>query len=209
LVEYPFEKSVFINCPFDKDYEPILQAILFCHVYIGLKPRLATENNDSLTVRLDRIRVLIENTKYSIHDSSRCQATEKGEAYRLNMPFELGIDYGCRLYFGHGRESKKILVLEGERYRSRAAISDLSGCDIQAHAGNFETAVRKVRNWLVGEAGATTEGASRILRAYVDFQGWYYEQQLEAGFSDEDIQDYPTKELLNAMQDWVAKEKPD
>ena len=40
------------------------------------------------------------------------------------------------------------------------------------------------------------------------FQEWYYERQLAAGFSEEDIQDYPTKELLSAMQDWVAEGKP-
>lgn len=124
------------------------------------------------------------------------------------MPFELGIDYGCRQYFGNGRENKKILILEEKKYRYQAAISDLSGCDIEAHAGDFQKAVRKVRNWLVSEAGVAAEGASRILGAYADFQEWYYERQLAAGFSEEDIQDYPTKELLDAMNSWIAEGKP-
>jgi hypothetical protein len=208
LVDYPFEKSVFINCPFDKDYEPILQAILFCLVYIGLKPRLATENNDSLSARLDKIKVLIESSKYSIHDLSRCQATKEGEYYRLNMPFELGIDYGCRQYFGNGRECKKILVLEETKRSSHVAISDLSGCDFESHEGSFEKAVRKVRNWLYKKPGVDAAGPKRILDAYADFQEWYYERQLAVGFSEEDIQDYPTEELLDAMQDWVAEGKP-
>lgn len=124
------------------------------------------------------------------------------------MPFELGIDYGCRQYFGKGREDKRVLILEEKLYRYQAAISDLAGCDISAHAGNFQKAVRKVRNWLVSEAGIDAEGASKILGAYTDFQEWYYESQLAAGFSDEDIQDYPTKELLDAMKKWVAAGKP-
>jgi hypothetical protein len=124
------------------------------------------------------------------------------------MPFELGIDYGCRQYFGSGRDQKRILILEEEPYRYQAALSDLSGCDIQFHAGDYQKAVRKVRNWLVNEAGAPPEGASRILGKYVDFQEWNYERQLDAGFSDEDIQDYPTKELLEAMMEWVAAGKP-
>lgn len=199
---------VFINCPLDEDYEPILQAILFCVVYLGFQPRLSTESGDSGQIRLDKIRRLIEGSKYSIHDLSRCQARAKGEYFRLNMPFELGIDYGCKQYFGSGREDKKILILEQKKYRYQAAISDLSGCDIEAHSGNFQNAVRKVRNWFVSEAGITADGATRIIGVYTDFQEWYYEQQLEAGFSDEDIQDYPTRELLDAMKRWVAEGKP-
>ena len=203
-----FENSVFINCPFDKDYEPILQSILFCVIYLGFEPRLASESNDSGAVRLEKIRGLIESSKYSIRDLSRCQAKKKGEHYRLNMPFELGIDFGCRQYFGTGRDSKKLLILEEKLFRYQAAISDLAGCDIKMHAGDFQKAVRQVRNWLVSEAGVTADGATRIVGAYADFQEWYYEKQLAAGFSDEDIQDYPTSELLTEMKAWVAAGKP-
>jgi hypothetical protein len=139
---------------------------------------------------------------------SRCQATEKDESFRLNMPFELGIDYGCRQYFGNGREKKKFLILEEKMYRYQAAISDLSGCDIEAHAGSYQNAVRKVRNWLATEANVAADGPKRILGAYVDFLGWYYDRQRAAGFSDEDIRDYPTKELLDAMRTWIAVGKP-
>jgi hypothetical protein len=124
------------------------------------------------------------------------------------MPFELGIDYGCRQYFGHGRDAKRILILEEQRYRYQAALSDLSGCDIQAHGGDFQMAVRKVRNWFVSEARITAAGSAKILRAYADFQEWYWERQLAAGFSEEDILDYPTSELLDAMKEWVSQGQP-
>lgn len=208
MAEDAFEKSVFINCPFDKDYEPILQAILFCVIFLGFEPRIATENSDSGSIRLEKIRDLIENSKFSIHDLSRCQAKKKGEHFRLNMPFELGIDYGCRQYLGNGRNEKKLLILEEKSFRYQAAISDLSGCDIKTHSADFQKAVRQVRNWLVSEAKAETIGATAILGAYADFQEWYYERQLAAGFSEEDIQDYPTSELLGAMKTWVAEGKP-
>ena len=203
-----FEKCVFVNCPFDEDYEPILQAILFCILYLDFHPRISTERSDSLESRIEKIQDLIKESKYSIHDLSRCQATKKGEYFRLNMPFELGIDYGCRQYFGGNRGDKRSLILEEKRYRYLEVISDLSGFDIQNHEGNFEKAVRKVRNWLVSEAGAEAVGANRILMAYVDFQDWNYESQLKAGFSDEDIQDYPTNELLQAMREWIAQGRP-
>lgn len=124
------------------------------------------------------------------------------------MPFELGMDYGCRQFFGNGREAKRLLILEEKPYRYQAAISDLAGCDIKAHAADFQKAVRHVRNWLVSEAGINADGAARILGAYADFQEWYYEKQLAAGFSDDDIQDYPTVELMNAMKEWKVMEKP-
>lgn len=204
----PFDRCVFVNCPFDEDYVPILQALLFCIVYLGFLPRIATERTDSGESRLVKIRELIDGSKYSTHDLSRCQATREGEHYRLNMPFELGIDYGCREFGGGDHRMKKILVLEERRYRYQAAISDLSGCDIEAHGGDFQVALRKVRNWLVGEAGAAKIGASKIMAAYFDFQEWYYKRQLAAGFSDEDIRDYPTRELLDAMEAWVAQGRP-
>lgn len=203
-----FERSVFINCPFDKDYAPILQAILFCIVDLEFIPRLATERMDSAENRLSKIREMIESSKYSIHDLSRCQATRSGEHFRLNMPFELGVDYGCRTYFGDGRDQKKILIMEEKQYRYQAALSDLSGCDIQAHAADFGKAQRKVRNWLVTEAGARRDAPAVILARYVKFQEWHYEKQLAAGFSEADIQDYPTNELLDAMSEWVSIGRP-
>jgi len=204
----PFERCVFINCPFDEEYEPVLQAVLFCLVYLGFAPRLAKVENDSGDVRLAKIRRMIEESKFSIHDLSRCQSVRAGEHYRLNMPFELGVDYGCRQYAGGRFAQKRLLILEEKPFRYQAALSDLAGCDIQYHGGDFQKAVRKVRNWLAGEAAIQAAGASRILGAYVDFQAWHYERQLAAGHSEEDIQDYPTAELLAAMREWVATGKP-
>lgn len=171
MTESGFDTSVFVNCPFDEDYEPILQAILFCVVYLGFNPRLSRERNDSAETRLEKITGLIEACRFSIHDLSRCEAKKKGERFRLNMPFELGIDWACRRYFGSGREQKRFLVLEEKAYRYQAALSDISGSDIQYHAGDFQNAVRKVRNWLVSKAGITADGAARVLARYADFQG--------------------------------------
>ena len=85
-----FDRSAFVNCPFDEDYGHILQAVLFCLVRFGLKPRIATERSDAGESRVNKIVNLIRSSKYSVHDLCRCQAQAKGEHYRLNMPFELG-----------------------------------------------------------------------------------------------------------------------
>ena len=173
-------------------------------VRFGLRPRIATERSDAGEPRVEKILELVASSRYSIHDLSRCQAQEEGEYYRLNMPFELGLDFGCRR-FGGGRLARKvILVLEEERFRYQASLSDLAGSDIEAHQGNHAVAVRKVRNWLTGTGGFERIGGARVLADYEDFQRWYLDRQRAAGFSDDDIADYSTPELLSAMLEWHA-----
>ena len=119
------------------------------------------------------------------------------------------MDFGCRHYGANPLSTKVILVLEERRYRYQAAISDLAGCDIEAHRGNYRKAVRKVRKWLAGQDGlGVVLGTAGILAQYEDFQKWYYERQLKAGFSQKDIQDYSTAELLGAMFEWTKEGGP-
>lgn len=204
----PFERSVFINCPFDEDFSPILQAISFCVVYLGFHPRIAPENADSSAPRLERILELVRGSKYGIHDLSCCKSTAADEYARMNMPFELGIDHGCRQFGGGQLTQKQILVLERTRYDYQKALSDIAGWDIQVHEGDFERAVREVRNWLIARAGADRVGAALILGKYIAFQEWYFERELKAGSSEEDIKAYPTAELLVAMHEWMAAGQP-
>lgn len=212
MPETPFEKNVFINCPFDESFEPILQAIMFAVVYLGFFPRIATESIDGGENRLSKIRGIIEASKFSIHDLSRCQARRKGEHFRLNMPFELGIDFGCRQYFGNGREAKRFLILEEKKYRYQAALSDIAGCDIQSYGSDEQlapqNAITRVRNWLVSEAGANQVGPSKIWKSYTDFQEWYYEKKMDEGASEAEIKEYPTSELLAAMREWLELGMP-
>lgn len=88
-----FERSVFVNCPFDEDFAPLLQAMAFCITDLGFFPRIAPENANNAANRLDRIIELIRSSKYGIHDLSRCKSRGTGEYARLNMPFELGLDH--------------------------------------------------------------------------------------------------------------------
>lgn len=208
MADENFERNVFVNCPFDADYEPLLQAILFCLVRFGLLPRIATERDNAGEARLAKIKGLIEASRYSIHDLSRCQSREAGEYARLNMPFELGLDFGCRSYSGAPYDQKRILILEEQPYRYQAALSDIAGSDISVHQGDYILAIRKVRNWLVGMGDFDNIGAAKVVGEYEDFQEWFFERQLAAGASEDDIIDTPTSELLQAMKDWVAAGRP-
>lgn len=208
MADPEFSRSVFVNCPFDRQYEHILKAILFCLVRFGLRPRVATERSNAGETRIDKISELISLSEYSIHDLSRCEALVGGERYRMNMPFELGMDFACRRFGGPNMAGKKILVLEEQPYRYQAALSDLAGVDIDAHEGNYRLAVRRVRNWISGMPGFEVIGAEKILVEYEDFQEWYAERQRDAGFSNDDMNDVTVPELLNAMFDWMAAGRP-
>lgn len=47
-----FESNVFINCPFDDEYKPLLRALLFSVIDLGFEPRIALER---LNARGDQI----------------------------------------------------------------------------------------------------------------------------------------------------------
>lgn len=124
------------------------------------------------------------------------------------MPFELGIDHACRRFGNGPLAGKKILILEHTRYDYQKALSDISGWDIQSHAGDYESAVRHVRSWLVAQTGANRVGAALILGKYFTFQEWYWKKEIAAGSSEDDIRAYPTAELVDAMREWMDAGQP-
>lgn len=142
-----FETNLFINCPFDNRYRPVLKSVIFSAICFGLSPQLS-ENKDSGETRLRSILDLIENSKYSIHDLSRMMPIKRGELSRFNMPFELGLDFGCKRYKGGEHGDKAFLIFDTEAFRYKKALSDIAGNDIAYHNDSPEKATRQVRNWL-------------------------------------------------------------
>jgi len=126
----PFESNVFINCPFDKFYVPLLQPLLFTVLYLDLNP-LVSETKSSGQIRVEQIKKLIFNSKYSIHDISRSEALKENDLPRFNMPFEMGLDLGCQSFGKKKLNFKKSLVLEKTRYHYQKIISDIAGQDIE------------------------------------------------------------------------------
>mgnify|MGYP005855441821 FL=1 len=200
-----FDQNVFVNCPFDEPFYPLLRPLLFTIIFLGLKPRIATERMDSGEARIVKIVELIQESKYAIHDLSRIKATKKGDVFRLNMPFELGIDVGCRLFKGGDHQHKKCLILVGERYKYQAAISDLSNSDVANHQNIPEDIVLEARNWLSSSCGLGADGPSRIWDAFNVFMGDNYDALIAKEFSKRDIERLPVPELLESMEKWVGE----
>ncbi len=198
-----YNKSVFLNCPFDEEYVDLLRPILFTLLYLGYSPRIATERSDSGEARISKITQLIKDSRFGIHDLSRIKSRKVGELFRLNMPFELGMDYGCRCYKSGKWSTKKCLILETERYRYQAAISDLSNSDIKAHGDKPDKAVKHIRNWLVQEDLGTGPSPTEIWYSFNDFMADLYDRLVADGFSKDDIEDLPVTELLNHMKEWI------
>lgn len=197
-----FDRSVFINCPFDDAYQPLLRAILFCIYYLGLEPSIAVERLDGAEPRIEKIIELIEASKFGIHDLSRIRAERAGELFRLNMPLELGLDIGCKRFKGRQWSEKRCLILETERYRYQAAISDLSNSDIEAHGDDPAEALTIVRNWLNTACKLDAEGPSFIWGRFIDFISETDDVLVARGYSRRDIDRLPMVEWMRRMAAW-------
>jgi hypothetical protein len=146
------EKCI-INCPFDAPYLSLFNAIVFAVHDSGFRPRCALEANNAGQFRLEKIMKIISECKYSIHDISRTEIDPATRLPRFNMPFELGIDIGCRKFGTAYNRSKEILVLDTTPYRYQKFISDIAGQDVYPHAGKPDKAINQVRNWLRAASG--------------------------------------------------------
>jgi hypothetical protein len=165
-----YHNSIFINCPFDEDYKPIFLAIIFAVEDLGFAARCALERDDSGEGRLHKIMDIIGRCKYGIHDLSRVDVNSPSLPH-LNMPFELGIFFGCQ-HYGIGKHSRKVaLILDTEKYRYLEFITDLRGHDIKEHNNHPEKAIQAVRKWLGTTPKRTKKhGAVAIWNRYQRFQ---------------------------------------
>jgi hypothetical protein len=141
-------KDVFINCPFDDTYKPIFEAIVFAVNDLGFVARCALELDDASEMRLAKITRIIEQCAYGVHDISSVALGTGTNLPRFNMPLELGLYLGCKLFGGGTQHKKACLILDIDPYRYRVFISDISGLDIHSHKGEPERAIVEVRNWL-------------------------------------------------------------
>jgi len=123
------------------------------------------------------------------------------------MPFELGIDYGVSVSGQGSMASKRLLVIAEDRYLYQAALSDIAGWDIRSHGGEYEEAIKQVRTWLRSHDLADRP-SSQIIGDYIGFQEWDYERLLVDGWSEKDIQERETGELLEAMKAWRDADRP-
>jgi hypothetical protein len=61
--------------------------------------------------------------------------------------------------------------------------------------------VRHVRTWLIAQGGAQPDRSALIQGKYLAFHESYWERELAAGSSEEDIREYLTVELIRATHE--------
>jgi hypothetical protein len=142
------DRDVFINCPFDRKYRPLMRALLFAVHDCGFRARSALEIEDSGEVRVQKILRIIEESPFGIHDISRVEPDRSSNLPRFNMPLELGLFLGAKAFGTADQQIKSCIVLDEDRYRYQKYCSDIAGQDIRAHGGKPSAVIEIIRNWL-------------------------------------------------------------
>lgn len=140
-------EDIFINCPFDDEYLPLFDAMLFAILACGFHPRCALEHSDGAEVRIEKLYKLIRDCGLAVHDLSRVELSPVSQLPRFNMPLELGIWLGARR-FGTGQRKKACLILDAEKFRYQRFVSDIAGQDPTPHGDDPLQVVRAIRDWL-------------------------------------------------------------
>ncbi len=157
--------SVFINCPYDAEYLPIFDSIVFASTCCGFLPRSAIESGSTSVPRMDRITDAISNSKYSIHDLSRCRGEGDKNLARFNMPLELGV---CMAHkFGlNGGDCHDWLLLVPRDSEYIRYVSDMAGYDPKQYDLSPESAIPAVMSWLATRPDAViTSTPSEVINA--------------------------------------------
>jgi len=159
-------RDVFINCPFDRAYQPKLHAIVVHDLSVELQgevfPRGRQRGRQSLRQDLWY--------KYGIHDISRTEVNGDPPLPRFNMPLELGLFLGFCLAGNKRQRQKRCIVFDKERYRYQRFISDIAGQDIHCHDDDERRLITELASWLREQSGdSKVPGGSVIAHEFADF----------------------------------------
>ena len=148
LASAKYNKSVFINCPFEDECRFFFEAIVFAVIQCGFTPRCALEISDGGQVRIEKINDIIEDCRFGIHDICRTELDKAHGLPRFNMPLELGLFLGCQRFGGPPHTKKSCLIFDKDRFRYQKFISDIAGQDIKAHGDDPRQIIKGIRDWL-------------------------------------------------------------
>lgn len=199
----PASRSVFINCPFDDPYRPILRAMVFTIIVSGYHPRCALDSTDGAEVRIAKIAAILGACDWGIHDLSRVEVGPDGSP-RFNMPMELGLHLGARLLGEKRHRRKRALVLDAEPHRYDRALSDISGQDAESHGNDPEAAIRCVRNWLSEHRRPNEPPLPGAAALQADYRLFTHDLQELLTPRRLDADDLTHSDFLFAVRDWIV-----
>jgi hypothetical protein len=170
-------EAIFVNCPFDAAFEPLLDALLLAIVAYGFTPTSALSSGGLSEPRITRIFAGLREARYSIHDLSRCHGEGDANLARLNMPLELGMAMAIS-QGDPAAHTWAALVPEGKAYARFA--SDLAGFDLVRYSVGPSSLVLALGAWLAVLPGASPVYPSTVAGALAGFQAEVV--RLRAGF---------------------------
>jgi hypothetical protein len=198
-----YEDHVFINCPFDEEYRPLFQALVFAVHACGMVARSALEVDNGAEVRINKIERIIRECRHSVHDISRVELDAASGLPRMNMPFELGLFLGAQRFGDRRQKKKTCIIFDRVRYRYQKFLSDIAGQDIRAHQGDPAELIRLVRNALataLPEDVFLCSGAT-MAEQYVRFQE---DLPYLCGLLRLDPTDLSHRDLAALAAEWLA-----
>lgn len=202
-----YARQVFLNCPFDEEYRPIFEAIIFAAIHCGFVIRCAREREDSGETRILKIVEIIRSSQFGIHDISRVELDEANQLPRFNMPLELGLFLGAKAYSTESKQkAKRCLVLDTQPYRYQKFVSDIAGQDIRAHGGSPKKALGLTRNWLATVCKRKLPGPAELERLYAEFQNELPEILEKLDFEHGSLQ---FVEYVEVSMEWLLARQQD
>ena len=146
------QDAVFLNIPYDSEFERLYLAYIVGLNHLGFVPFIASSIPGGER-RLDRILALIKRCRYSIHDLSRVELSFIPPATpRFNMPLELGMTITWAKQFP---ARHTFFLWESQQRRIQKSMSDLNGTDEYIHFGTVEGVLCELRNAFAHNTGPT------------------------------------------------------
>jgi hypothetical protein len=141
-------RSIYINCPFDGNYAPVLDAVVLSILGCGYLPRIAFEDGSSDELRINRIVKALISSRYSFHDLVRCQGEGLSNLGRFNMPLELGIAIGIKSILAKDDIKHEWFAVVPSHHDHSEYASNLKGYDLKKCDGSEQDLIYKIMCWL-------------------------------------------------------------
>lgn len=199
-------RRVFVNCPFDAEYLPLLQAIVFTITACRYEVQLAVQEVNG-KVRLEKLVDLMRRSRLSIHDISRLPKNVT-DSPRFNMPFECGIFFGLRSSGARVHRDKEFLVLDAQPYQYQKTMSDVASLDPKVHGNEPQRACECVRHFLASDHRARVQeprlpGGAKLWGHYQSFQAALPKAAEDGGLTVEELRSFEyLLDPIDIMVEW-------
>ncbi len=199
-------RQVFINCPFDQQYKPIFDAIVFTLHDLGYVALHALNQSGGGALRLPRIYDQLCNCANSIHDISRVSLSGPLRLPRFNMPFEAGLAYAIHSSARRGYRHD-LLFLDAKKYRYQGLMSDVAGLDPKTHYNDPVKVIAEVRTFFAQHnPGKSYNFAPFIQRRYLMFSADLTAKAKQMKLSERLLRSWDyAQDLQVVMAGWIRE----